>query len=222
VRTAVLFDVHGNLAALDAVLGETEAAEVDGYAFGGDLALFGPEPAGCVDRLRALGARAVFVQGNTDRYLAERRDDPAVEWTSARLGEVRVDWLATLPTRQELVAHDALVVHATPRGDEELLRPETPDDEVVEMLEGVESRTVLGGHVHLQFRRAVERWTWVNPGSVGLPFDGDQRAAWALLDDGEVELRRTSYDVDRVIAALAASDNPARDVISRRLRDAAP
>src|SRR4051812_43167574 len=132
MRTAVLFDVHGNLAALQAVLAETEAAGVDGYAIGGDLALFGPEPAGCVDRLRALGERAVLVQGNTDRYLAEGRDDPAVAWTSARLGEERVAWLGGLPTRQELAAHDALVVHATPRGDEELLRPETPDDEVVE------------------------------------------------------------------------------------------
>ena len=219
MRTAVIFDVHGNLAALEAVLAEAEAAGADGYAVGGDLALFGPEPAACVDRLRAL-PDAVLVQGNTDRYLAERRDMDPVPWTVAALGEDRVAWLAGLPTRQELAAHDALVVHATPRGDEEVLNPDTPEAEAAAMVAGVRARTLLVGHVHLQYRRRVGDLEVVNPGSVGIPFDGDQRAAWALLDDGVLELRRTAYDVDAVIAAVEASDNPAREVVARRLREA--
>ena len=219
MRTAVIFDVHGNLAALEAVLAEAEAAGADGYAVGGDLALFGPEPAACVDRLRAL-PDAVLVQGNTDRYLAERRDMDPVPWTVAALGEDRLTWLAGLPTRQELAAHDALVVHATPRGDEEVLNPDTPDAEAAAMVAGVRARTLLAGHVHLQYRRRVGDVEVVNPGSVGIPFDGDQRAAWALLDDGVLELRRTAYDVDAVIAAVEASDNPAREVVARRLREA--
>ena len=143
MRTAVIFDVHGNLAALEAVLADAEAAGAQGYAIGGDLALFGPEPAACVDRLRGL-ANAVFVQGNTDRYLAERRDMDPVPWFVERLGDERVAWLGSLPTRQELAEHDALVVHATPRGDEEILNDETPDAEAAAMVAGVTARTLLG------------------------------------------------------------------------------
>jgi predicted phosphodiesterase len=219
MRTAVIFDVHGNLAALEAVLADAEAAGAAGYAVGGDLALFGPEPAACVDRLRSL-PDAVFVQGNTDRYLAERRDMDPVPWFVELLGDERIAWLAGLPTRQELAAHDALVVHATPRGDEEVLNEETPDAEAAEMVAGVTAATLLVGHVHLQYRRRVGDLEVVNPGSVGLPFDGDQRAAWALLEDGVVERRRTAYDVEPVIAAVEASDNPAREVVARRLRTA--
>lgn len=219
MRTAVIFDVHGNLAALEAVLADAAAAGVEGYAVGGDLALFGPDPAACVERLQAL-PDAVFVQGNTDRYLAERRAMDPVPWFVERLGDERIAWLAGLPTRQELAAHDALVVHATPRGDEEVLNDETPDAEAAAMVAGVTAATLLVGHVHLQYRRRVGDLEVVNPGSVGLPFDGDQRAAWALLEDGVVERRRTAYDVEGVIAAVEASANPARELVARRLRAA--
>ena len=156
MRTAVIFDVHGNLAALEAVLADAAAAGAEGYAVGGDLALFGPEPAACVDRLRAL-PDAVFVQGNTDRYLAERRDMDPVPWTVAALGDDRVAWLASLPTRQELAAHDALVVHATPRGDEEVLNARRPTPRPPRWSPGVTARTLLVGHVHLQYRRPGRR-----------------------------------------------------------------
>jgi predicted phosphodiesterase len=221
MRTAVLYDVHGNAAALQAVLAAAEADGAQSYAIGGDLALFGPEPAACVDRLRALPS-AVFVQGNTDRYLAERRADAPVQWTLARLGDARTSWLAGLPTRQELAAHGALAVHATPRGDEEVLNRETPEAEAAAMVAGVRARTLLVGHVHVQYRRPLRELIVVNPGSVGLPFDGDRDAAWAMLVDGEIELRRTPYDVDAQVAAVEASDNPARELVARRLREARP
>lgn len=221
MRTAVLFDVHGNLAALDAVLAEVDAEGVDAYAVGGDLALFGPEPAACVDRLRALPG-ALFVQGNTDRYLGDLREEEHVQFFAGLLGEERLAWLRELPTRFELSAHDALVVHATPRGDEEQLRPETPDDAVATMLEGEAAHLIVGGHVHLQFLRPVGARVWLNPGSVGLPFDGDQRAAWAILHEGGIDLRRTAYDVDGVVAAVEASGSPVAETVARRLREAAP
>jgi len=220
MRTAVLFDVHGNLAALEAVLADAAASGVDAYAVGGDLALFGPEPAACVDRLRAL-PNAVYVQGNTDRYLGDGRTEKPVPWFSRRLKEERLAWLRDLPTRADVPGHDALVVHATPRGDEEVLRPDTPDDNVEAMLEGETARLVIGGHVHLQFLRPVGRWTWLNPGSVGLPFDGDPRAAWAFLHEGGIDLRRTRYDVEAVAAAVEASGSPVAEVVARRLREAA-
>jgi putative phosphoesterase len=220
MRSAVLYDIHGNRAALDAVLADAEAEEFDRLVVGGDLALFGPDAAGCVDRLRAYGDQLIAIKGNTDRYVVERRGEAA--WWADRLGEQRLAWLDALPTQVRLAEHDALVVHATPRGDEDLLMPDTEDDAVRAMLAGVGERLVLCGHVHVQYRRACGTHEIVNPGSVGLPFDGDQRAAWAMLEEGAVSLRRTRYDVEVAIAAVEACGAPVTDVVTRRLRRAAP
>ncbi len=206
--TAVLYDVHGNLPALDAVLEEASAEGIDRFVLGGDYALNGPDPAACVDRVRSLGAPTAALLGNTDRWIVEGRDDPGVRWTADRLGADRIAWLAGLPTRVDLPADAALAVHATPRSDEEVLRPETAEDEVRAMLTGVEARLVLCGHTHVQYRRPVPPWTVVNPGSVGLPDDGDPRAAWAVLDAGAVVLRRTAYPVEEAVRRMEASGSP--------------
>src|SRR5690348_7748859 len=119
-RTLVLGDVHGNLAALDAVLAAAAAEGYDEVVCLGDLALFGPEPAACVDRLRDLdGIR--HVQGNTDRYLATGVDDDEVRFCLDRIGPERAAFLGGLATSQRIDACDALCVHASPRGDEERL-----------------------------------------------------------------------------------------------------
>ena len=162
----------------------------------------------------------MFVQGNTDRYLAERRDMDPVPWTVAALGDDRVAWLAGLPTRQELAAHDALVVHATPRGDEEVLNPDTPDAEAAAMVAGVTRPHAAGGPRPPAVPAPGRRRRGRQPRLRRPPLRRRPRAAWALLDDGALELRRTAYDVDAVIAAVEASDNPAREVVARRLREA--
>jgi len=94
-RAAVLYDVHGNLAALDAVLGEAEAEGFDLLVIGGDLALFGPDAAGCVDRLRNYGDRLAAIKGNTDRYVVDRQ--PGADHWADQLGEDRLRWLDGLP-----------------------------------------------------------------------------------------------------------------------------
>jgi predicted phosphodiesterase len=218
VRDAVLFDVHGNLAALDAVLAEARAEGFDRLLFGGDLVLFGPEPAACVDRLRGLGEPLVAIKGNTDRYVTDRQQDIA-QWADA-LGEDRLAWLDALPAQLALPEHDALLVHATPRGDEEMLMPETPAAEAAAMLTGVGQHTLLCGHVHIQYRRAVAGHEVINPGSVGMPLDGDPRAAWAVVSDGHLELRRISYDVEAVADRVEREDGPFADMVARRLRTA--
>jgi len=111
-------------------------------------------------------------------------------------------------------------VHATPRGDEDLLMPDTGEDAVDQVLAGVVERLVLCGHVHIQYRRTAGTREIVNPGSVGLPFDGDQRAAWAMLEGGTVSLRRTRYDVDSVIDAVTTSGAPLTELVAGRLRRA--
>jgi putative phosphoesterase len=218
VRDAVLFDVHGNLTALDAVLAEARAEGFDRLLFGGDLVLFGPEPAACVDRLRGLTEPLVAIKGNTDRYVIERQDDVA-HWVDA-VGEERLAWLDSLPAQLAVPEQDALLVHATPRGDEEMLMPETPAAEAAAMLAGVGPHTLLCGHVHIQYRRPVAGHEVINPGSVGMPLDGDPRAAWAIVSDGQVELRRISYDVELVADRVEREDGPFADMVARRLRTA--
>ena len=218
MRDAVLFDVHGNLAALDAVLAEAQAEGFDRLLFGGDLVLFGPEPAACVDRLRELGDQLVAIKGNTDRYVIDRQDDVA-HWADA-LGDDRLAWLGALPAQLALPEHDALLVHATPRGDEEMLMPETPASEAAAMLAGVGQRTLLCGHVHIQYRRPLAGHEVINPGSVGMSLDGDPRAAWAIASDGQVELRRLAYDVQAVADRVEREDGPFAAMVARRLRTA--
>ena len=217
-RGAVLYDVHGNLAALDAVLGEADAEGFDFLVAGGDVALFGPGAAGCVDRLRGYGDRLAAIKGNTDRYVIDRQ--PGADHWADQLGTDRLRWLDSLPRSVVPPGQDALAVHATPRGDEDVLMPDTPEAEVGAMLEGVAERTLLCGHVHLQYRREVAGHVVVNPGSVGLPLDGDPRAAWAMLTDGEVELRRTPYDVEAVARQVEQADAPFAADVARRLRTA--
>jgi putative phosphoesterase len=218
VRDAILFDVHGNLPALDAVLAEAQAEGFDRLLFGGDLVLFGPEPAACVDRLRGLGEPLVAIKGNTDRYVIDRQDDVA-RWANA-LGDDRLAWLDALPARVDVPEQDALLVHATPRGDEEMLMPETPASEAAAMLANVGQHTLLCGHVHIQYHRPVAGHEVINPGSVGMPLDGDPRAAWAIASEGGVELRRTAYDVDAVADRVEREDGPFADMVARRLRTA--
>jgi putative phosphoesterase len=225
-RLAVIYDVHGNLAALDAVLAEVRADGIEHLVCGGDVALFGAHPAECVERLRAFDDQLIAVRGNCDRYLLEPPDVPAdevdvVSWTRAALGDERVAWLGALPTVAAIDEHDALVVHASPRSDEDVILPDTDATAVGEMLAGMRRRLLLCGHVHIQYRRDVDGTELVNPGSVGLPADGDQRAAWAVLEGGKVSFRRTAYDVDQVIAELEAIGHPNADVTAGRLRRAA-
>jgi putative phosphoesterase len=224
-RMAVIYDVHGNLPALDAVLAEVRADGIDRVVFGGDLALFGAHPAECAKRLRDLGDRLVAVRGNCDRYLLEESDAPADEvdvlrWTQAALGSELTQWLGELPATAALPDEDALVVHASPRSDEDVIMPDTDEGAVGEMLAGTTAATVLCGHVHIQYRRRVGPRELVNPGSVGLPLDGDQRSAWAVIEDGRVSFRRTAYDVDSVIEELERIGHPSAEQTAGRLRRA--
>ena len=218
MRDAVLFDVHGNLAALDAVLAEARVKGFGRLLFGGDLVLFGPDPAACVDRLRGLGDQLFAIKGNTDRYVIDRQDE-VTGWADA-LGEDRLAWLEALPAQLAVPEQDSLLVHATPRGDEEMLMPETPASEAAAMLDGVEQHMLLCGHVHIQYRRPLEGHEVINPGSVGMPLDGDTRAAWAVVSDGQVELRRVSYDVEAVADRVERESGPFAGMVARRLRTA--
>jgi diadenosine tetraphosphatase ApaH/serine/threonine PP2A family protein phosphatase len=196
----LLYDVHGNLSALEAVLVDARAAGAQRWILGGDYALFGGWPVETVQRLRALEP-ALWIRGNGERWTADPSaapDNPVVPAAIAAareaLGAETVADLASLPPD----AHhdDMLVCHGSPPSDVRSFLPEPADDEE-ELLAGVEAPRVLFGHTHLPFARtsAVRGIELVNPGSVGMPFDGDTRAAYALLHpDGRIEHRRVEYD----------------------------
>ena len=216
----MLFDIHGNVDALEAVLAAVDAARCEGLILGGDYAFMGPAPAECVDLLREHPGRVVAIRGNTDRMIANR-DDAVSDWSADRLGPERVSWLGGLQPERVLPEHDAVLVHAVPGDDERRLTLDTPDERAEALVDGVQHATLLCGHVHIQYTRRVGSVEIVNPGSVGFPFDGDTAAAWAVIEDGHVELQRTPYDVERALARLAAAtSHPERILAERRLRTA--
>jgi diadenosine tetraphosphatase ApaH/serine/threonine PP2A family protein phosphatase len=218
---AVLYDVHGNLAALEAVLADAELAGATSYLLGGDYASFGPWPRETVELLETLPAVA-RIRGNVERWLREEPDVPAANkqlvdtaMNAARdaLGSALVARLYELPEQAEL--DGILVCHGSPLSDVESFAPAPQPDEE-RMLAGQERRTILFGHSHQQFERPGPNGTrLVNPGSVGAPLDGDPRAAWALYEDGELDFRRTAYDVERAAAQMRALGDWAEPIARR-------
>jgi putative phosphoesterase len=203
LRVAALYDVHANVPALEAVLAQVERERVDTIVFGGDLT-WGPEPSEALAIVRAL-PHTRFVRGNCDRQ--------PDEWERSRLSAEDVAFLQGLPERLEL--DRVLYCHATPRSDEEIVTPATSDEDLAEILAGVEQQAVVVGHTHMQQFRQIGPVRFVNAGSVGLPYEGELAAFWALVDEGEIELRKTPLEVDRVADAFRRSDWPRADEFLR-------
>lgn len=227
-RRAILYDIHGNLPALEAVLADASAEGADRFVLGGDYALFGALANETVDSLQKLDA--IWIRGNGERWTrnpADAPDDPLVQRAIIscveQLGEDRVSELATLPEATSIGA--LLFCHASPQSDVDTFMPDDPQlDE--QLLAGAEQRVVVFGHSHIQFRRETEARLLVNPGSVGMPFDGDRRAAYALWDERDAfELRRVSYDEDRYVEELRERLGPvlgdATETLAQRLEQAA-
>jgi putative phosphoesterase len=216
MRVAALYDVHGNLAALEAALAEVDEGGVDVILSGGDL-LLGPEPADCLERLRERNA--TFIRGNCDRAVAAAPDgdDPwldRVEWTAGRLSPEQLEFVRGWPEVVSLEVEGlgpVLFCHGSPRSDEEIVTAITPPKRLDPMLDGVLQQTIVGGHTHVQFDRRVGDRRLVNAGSVGLPYEGEAGiACWALLGP-DIELRRARYDVQLAVEALDETGYPDED-----------
>jgi len=205
--TAVLYDIHGNLTALEAVLLDAGQVVAERYLLGGDYGLFGPWPAETVAVLREL-QDAIWIRGNVDRWSAQPdQADPdevlqrAIADCRQALGAQITAELGALP--EQHVEVGTRFCHASPISDLRSFLPEpSPKDD--ELLADTGEARIVFGHTHLQFRRmrsgGVEL---LNPGSVGMPLDGDPRAAYALINvAGDFELRRVEYDHERSAAAV--------------------
>jgi predicted phosphodiesterase len=227
VRVAALYDIHGNDAALAAVLAEVEGLAVDLIVVGGDVA-GGPFPGESVAAVRALGDRAVAIRGNGERELVEsrlrldagrERIDPTdiwstrTHWAAEQLDRDQLEWLGSLPPLAVADVDglgEVLFCHGSPRSDEEIVTTRSPEGRIAPMLAGVAQATIVLGHTHVQFDRAVGARRLVNAGSVGMPYEGEAAAFWVLLGP-DVDLRRTSYDVGATASRVLASGIPAAD-----------
>jgi diadenosine tetraphosphatase ApaH/serine/threonine PP2A family protein phosphatase len=216
----LLYDVHGNLPALEALL--ADAKDVDSWVLGGDYALFGAWPRETVERLRELDAR--WIRGNGERWTGSPADAPepvhgAIERCAELLGADLVTELAALP--ESLKGDGALFFHGSPVSDVQSFFPEpAPGDE--DLMGDVTSGRLVFGHTHLPFARSGPRGVeLVNPGSVGMPFDGDPRAAYAVVaDDGAIDHRRVAYDHQASADAIRELIGPAGEQAARRVERA--
>ena len=199
---ALLYDVHGNLPALEAVL--ADAGDAGEFLLGGDYATAGAWPRETVERLREIDD-ATWIRGNADRWLVDRHDAPApIDGIAARTAELLGDELAAelaeLPETAEI--GDTLYCHASPGSDMQSFGAE-PGPLDSESLEGVTAKRVVFGHTHVQFQRTDSSGIeLLNPGSVGMPFDEDHRAAYAVIDGDRVECRRVEYDWEASVTAV--------------------
>jgi len=243
MKVAILADIHGNIVALEAVLKDLEHREsVDQIVVVGDLFTFGPAPKEVLERLRQLPL-ACFLLGNTDRYLLEESYPSSYgngdwqdkllysfHWTAERLEGEGLRFLEILPAFRlvENGEYQLLAVHGSPRSDEEGLTMETDDGELKAMLVEQRAAVLACGHTHVPMDRSVAGLRVVNAGSVGLPFDGDTRACYAVVSSPagngqvpiQVQLRRVTYDVEEAVEQFFARNHPAADIGAYNLRTA--
>jgi len=226
MRIAIVSDIHGNMAALEAVLTDMEEVRPGIVVLGGDLALGGPHPGEVVDRIREL--RWPGVLGNTDAVLFDELPIPVqapgfVAQAAARsremLGPERIAWLARLPMewRDEGVA----VVHAVPGDCWAVVAHDASDDRLRETYGPLGVPVAVYGHIHHAFVRHLSGLTVVNSGSLSLSLDGDVRATYVVIEDGRIEHRRVAYDVERVASDLLRMDYPSAAAYAGWLRTGA-
>lgn len=224
MRVAALYDIHGNLPALEAVLAELPRAGVTHVVVGGDV-LPGPMPVEALDLLNQLSVPVHYLRGNGDREVLALKatgrssvPEPylsGMRWNAEQLGPEHTAQLSGWPETISLEVPglgEVLFVHATPRNDTEMFTKLTPEEQLRPVFEGVTASLVVCGHTHMQFDRRVGTVRVVNAGSVGMPF-GTPGAYWLLLGP-DVELRHTAYDLSRAAERIRATDYPGADAFA--------
>jgi putative phosphoesterase len=207
MRIAALYDVHGNLPALESVLDEVDREAPDVVLVGGDVAA-GPFPVECLELLRRLGARAVWIRGNADRELGE--------WPGGQLSDEQRSFLRGL---QETVVLDVdelgpvLFCHGSPRSDEEIITERSPDLRLEAALADVEQQVVVHGHTHVAYDRAFGLYRLICPGSVGMPYADIPGAYWGMFGPGFTQ-RHTTYDLEAAARQIRGSDWPQAEEIA--------
>lgn len=219
LRIAALYDIHGNLPALEAVLRDVSLAAPDLVVVGGDV-LPGPMPCPCLDLLANLEVDKRFISGNGERVVIGARRGEQIDEVPERFRDV-IRWTASMlsPGHEKLIQEwpatlalgvaelgRVLFCHATPRSDTEIFTRLTPEERLLTAFEGAEADLVVCGHTHMQFERSYGAMRIVNAGSVGMAY-GKPGAYWLLIDGG-IELRCTPYDRADAALRIRATEYP--------------
>jgi len=234
MRIAAIYDIHGNLPALEAVLAEIEREAPELIVVGGDVAA-GPMPRQTIERLMALGDRAHFVRGNADREMVLALDTgersaalpPAAmeqfTWSVGQLNRQHRDFLASFTPPVTFAVDglgDVVFCHGSPRDEDEIVTAITSDERLARIVADVSQQIVVCGHTHMQFDRRSGAVRVVNAGSVGMPY-GDPGAHWVMLGP-DVSLRRTEYDFDAAAEIIRSGGAPwAEEFIAKNMRQPA-
>jgi Predicted phosphoesterase len=230
MRVAALYDIHGNLPALEAVLEDVRGADVDQIVVGGDV-VPGPMPREALGCLLELDVPTYFIHGNGElaivAQMAAVRSGSVTYWgttSGARPPESIVEtyrWTATQlqPEFEPLLGRwpktlqlgvdglgQVLFCHSTPRSETEVFTQLTAEDLLLPLFEPLQVAVIVCGHTHMQFDRTIRRTRVVNAGSVGMPF-GEPGAYWLLLGP-DVQLRHTPYDLAKAAESIRASSYP--------------
>ncbi|HET9326573.1 MAG TPA: metallophosphoesterase family protein [Candidatus Eisenbacteria bacterium] len=241
MRVAALYDIHGNLRALEAVLADVVSSGVDRVVVGGDT-VPGPWPRKTLDRLLALDLPIQFIHGNCERSVLAQmaaltgapvtywgttsgkplpeKDQAIMRWTAAQLGPDDERLFAAWPRTLRLSIDglgDVLFCHATPRSETEIFTRLTPEERLLPLFQSLGVSLVVCGHTHMQFDRMVGKTRVVNSGSVGAPI-GQTGAFWTLLGPG-VEHRRTRYDLERTAEEIRGTRHPQAAEQAKNLLD---
>lgn len=223
-RVAVLGDVHGNAVALAAVLEELRGEEVDLAVWTGDLS-WGAEPTATLELVRSLEIPSLYVRGNAERALQELADGTHEEptererWMLDSHSSDDVAFTRTFAHSQTVEIHGlggTFFTHGSPRSDEELLTAGTPDERITASTSEISEIVLVTGHTHSQYDREAAGVRALNPGSIGMPYEEQTGAYWAVLGP-DVELRRTEYDVEEAVARLRASGIPGPEPLAETL-----
>jgi putative phosphoesterase len=190
MRLATLYDLHGNLRALEAVL--REIPDEATIVVGGDVCAGGTHPSETLERLRALRERVLWLRGNADRELTPGEEGLApaevIEATRAALTAEQIAFLHGLPPTVQI--GDMLFCHATPRNDVDIFTERTPEEQIADLFADVEAEIVFCGHTHTQFERTIAGKRVLNSGSIGMPYEDAPGAYWTL----DLVHRHTEYD----------------------------
>jgi putative phosphoesterase len=237
MKIALLSDIHGNYPALKAVLNDIKQQRPDRIVVLGDIVFKGPQPELCVEAVRSLNVPVI--RGNIDELVGTGKIQPGfakspeheaallreMAWTRGRLSEEQLRYLAELPFLHDEQLTDGLklrCVHANPQNILDNILPDAPLDQFERMFEGTDAQVVAYAHIHQPYVRTIQGRTLLNTGSVGLPFDGDPRCSYAIIeatgDARSITLRRVSYDIEETVRAYDGSGHPFADSVIAAIR----
>ncbi|WP_440951556.1 metallophosphoesterase family protein [Methanococcoides sp. FTZ1] len=226
MKLLIISDIHGNRTALDAVL----SIPHDEVICLGDLVDYGPDPVECIELIQ--NENIPVIKGNHDNAVASKVDcgcgykykhlsTATREYTWSKLDVHHMEFLRGLPMFiiEEFDGKDGRkrvhFAHGSPRSMYEYIKPDTPEEDVLDMIKGVDADFIVIGHSHIPFVRHVGGVTIINPGSVGQPRDGDARSSCAVFDtqDNSVELIRCEYDMESVCQRIRKSMSHADELV---------